>query len=303
MKKILVTGSNGLLGQKLTEAVLSSQSFELVATSKGPDRFVHKEGYVYQSLDVTDKEAVFETLQKHRPDAVIHTAAMTSVDACHVDREGAWQLNVEAVAHLVNACEQLDIHLIHLSTDFVFDGLNGPYREEDEVCPVSYYGETKVAAEKLFEKANCKWSIVRTILVYGILKDMSRSNIILWAKGALEQAKPINVVNDQRRMPTWAEDLATGCLLIAAKEAKGTFHLSGKNDLSIAEIVGKVAEFWALDSNLVTEVSSDTLNQDAKRPKVTGFILDKASKELGYQPHSFDEGLVAVSKQLKLLEK
>ncbi|HYK77194.1 MAG TPA: SDR family oxidoreductase [Daejeonella sp.] len=302
MKKIMVTGSNGLLGQKLTDSVLTNKQIELIATSKGADRHPRKGTYIYAELDVCDAENVRQVLEKYRPDAIIHTAAMTNVDSCENDKENCWLLNVKAVENLVRECERLNIHLIHLSTDFIFDGEDGPYTEEAEPNPLSYYGHTKLEAEKLVQAAKCPWAILRTIIVYGIVNDMSRSNIVLWAKGALEKNTPINVVNDQWRMPTLAEDLAECCLLAVEKKATGIYNASGKDMLSIMELVEQVADFWGLDKGLIRPISSKSLNQAAPRPVKTGFILDKTIRELGYQPHSFKEGLAIVDEQLKAYE-
>ena len=299
MKKILVTGSNGLLGQKITERVLKQKDVELIATSRGENRYPEKSGYVYADLDICDQARIREVLTKHRPDSVIHTAAMTNVDACEKNKEECYRLNVEAVRYLVSACKDLDIHLIHLSTDFIFDGENGPYSEEDEANPVSYYGQTKLDAEELIQNSSCRAAILRTIIVYGIVNDMSRSNIVLWAKSALEKGDPINVVDDQWRMPTLAEDLAECCILAAKKQAEGVFNASGKDMMSIIDLVREVADYWQLDKSLIMPISSSSLNQPARRPKRTGFILDKTIRELGYQPHSFREGLSIVDSQLR----
>ncbi|WP_316840437.1 SDR family oxidoreductase [Pedobacter gandavensis] len=302
MKTILVTGSNGLLGQKITERVLATKQFNLIATSKGANRYPIKEGYVYAEMDILNASNVEEIVGKYKPDAIIHTAAMTNVDTCEAQKELAYELNVKAVETLIKESEKLDVQLIHLSTDFVFDGENGPYDEEAPTCPVSYYGETKVAAEEALKKSNCKWAVLRTIIVYGIVSDMSRSNIILWAKAALEKGESINVVNDQWRMPTLAEDLADCCLLAVAKNAQGIYNASGKDMMSISELVYKVADFWNLDKGLIKEVSAATLNQTAKRPARTGFILDKTIHDLGYNPHSFEQGLELLNQQLLSLE-
>ena len=299
MKKILVTGSNGLLGQKITERVLKLKDVELIATSRGVNRYPEKAGYAYEDLNICDLAQIREVLTKHRPDSVIHTAAMTNVDTCEQDKELCYKLNVEAVGYLVSVCQELDIHLIHLSTDFIFDGEDGPYSEEDEANPVSYYGQTKLDAERLIQNSSCRAAILRTIIVYGIVNDMSRSNIVLWAKSALEKGEPINVVDDQWRMPTLAEDLAECCILAAKKQAEGVFNASGKDMMSIIELVQEVAEYWNLDKSLIKPISSSSLNQAAKRPKRTGFILDKTVRELGYKPHSFREGLSIVDSQLK----
>jgi dTDP-4-dehydrorhamnose reductase len=189
--------------------------------------------------------------------------------------------------------------LVHLSTDFIFDGENGPYKEEDKADPLSYYGQSKLDAENLilsFHTIN--YAILRTVLVYGVVDQMSRTNIVLWAKEALENGKRINVVNDQFRTPTLAEDLAEGCLLSAKKQIKGIFNISGKDFMSILELVYKVADFWKLNKNLITPSSSVGINQPAKRPPKTGFIIEKAISELEYKPHSFEDGLEILNQQL-----
>lgn len=301
MKTVLVTGSNGLLGQKITEQILTEKSVKsvnLIATNRGKNKYPVTEGYVYEEMDILDTAQVKAALEKYRPDALIHTAAMTNVDMCQEQNEACWQLNVAATQYLASLCEKMDIHFIYVSTDFVFDGLNGPYKEDDQPNPVSFYGESKLAAERITQQIKGDWAIIRTILVYGILSDMSRSNIVLWAKGTLEKGKSIKVVNDQWRMPTLAEDLAKACLLAVEHRANGIYHISGKDNMSIADLVRKVADFWNLDKSLITEVNSDSLGQEAKRPKKTGFILDKAMTDLNYQPHSFEEGLEIVREQL-----
>lgn len=302
MKKILVTGSNGLLGQKLTERILAKNDFELVATGKGVNRYAVKEGYTYAEMDILDAESIDNVIGKFLPDVVINTAAMTNVDTCETEKEECWALNVTAVEHLINSCKTHNAQLIHLSTDFIFDGLAGPYKEDAQPSPVSFYGESKLAAELLLQKSDIKWTILRTIIVYGIVSDMSRSNIILWAKGALEKGNPINIVNDQWRMPTLADDLAEICLLAAEKEAQGVFNASGKDMMSIIELVEQVADYYGLNKSLINPISSASLNQAAKRPVKTGFILDKSIKELGYNPHSFTEGIAIMEKQWNLLK-
>lgn len=300
MKSILVTGSNGLLGQKITERLLETNQFNLIATSKGANRFPVKEGYIYAEMDILDPENVKNVVEKFQPDAIIHTAALTNVDTCELEKELARELNVRAVKTLVSLCEMHNIQLVHLSTDFIFDGAHGPYDEVAAPNPLSYYGITKLEAEEVIKNSTCRWAILRTILVYGILKDMSRSNIVLWAKGALEKGEPIKVVNDQWRMPTLAEDLADCCLLAVAKDARGVYNASGKDMMSVSELVERVADFWHLDKSLITQISSEDLKQTAKRPVRTGFILDKTISDLGYKPRSFEEGLAIVDEQLKL---
>ena len=301
MKKIIVTGSNGLLGQKVTALSFQDPEIELIATSIGPNRHNLKDGYTYEELDVLDLDRLNELVEIYQPDSIIHTAAMTNVDACEAERAKCYALNVQSVKNLVDVCGRRDIQLVHLSTDFIFDGENGPYTEEAEPNPLSYYGETKLESELILKNSSCRWAILRTIIVYGVVNDMSRSNIVLWAKGALEKGEPIHVVNDQWRMPTLAEDLAACCLLAVKKNASGVFNVSGKDLMSILEIVERVADHYGLNKSLIKAISAESLNQAAKRPKKTGFILDKAIVELGYSPHSFEEGMAFMDKQLKSL--
>lgn len=303
MKRILVTGSNGLLGQKLIDLCLSDPEVVLIATSKGINRHPLDKSFIYEDMDILNLPQMEAVVKKHHPDVIINTAAMTNVDACESDQENCYALNVEAVESLIGICERNDIQLIHLSTDFIFDGENGPYSEDDLPNPLSYYGQTKLEAEELLKNSSCRWVILRTIIVYGIVNDMSRSNIILWAKSALEKGNPINVVDDQWRMPTLAEDLATCCLLAAKRNAQGVFNASGKDMLSIIELVRKVAEYWGLDQSLIKPISAESLNQAAKRPKRTGFLLEKAEQVLSYHPRSFEQGLAFVDAQLKALQR
>lgn len=299
--KILITGSNGLLGQKLVKLLADKEGVELLATSKGENRMSSKDGYQYQSLDITNQNQVNNIFNVFKPNAIINTAAMTNVDACESEKELCWDLNVNAVKNLIEASKKHNTHLVHLSTDFVFDGEKGPYKETDVPNPLSYYGKSKHAAEKLLQESNIKWSIARTIIVYGVAEKMSRSNIVLWAKEALEKGNPLTIVDDQFRSPTLAEDLAMGCWLIAEKKSEGIYHLSGKDLMSIIELVNRVADFYGYDKSIISPITSSSLNQAAKRPPKTGFVLDKAINDLGYSPCSFEEGLAIVTEQLKTI--
>jgi dTDP-4-dehydrorhamnose reductase len=301
MKKILITGSNGLLGQKIVYALLKRGNVEIIATSSGENRLIEKNGYQYEPLDISKKTEVESILKKHKPDVIINTAAMTNVDACESRKEECFAINVMGVQNFVDVIDDhlKHSHFIHLSTDFVFDGEKGSeYLETDTPNPLSYYAWSKYESEKILQRSNIKWAIARTIIVYGIVDNMSRSNIVLWAKDALSKGQKINVVDDQFRAPTLAEDLAEGCILIAEKGATGIYHLSGPETFSVLELVYKVADFWKLDKSLITPSKSDTLNQAAKRPPRTGFIIDKAKKDLGYGPRSFEEGLKILDAQL-----
>ena len=300
MKTVLITGSNGLLGQKLILQLLSlPQEFKIIATSKGENRFFTDKDFHYVDLDISKKNEVDELFKIHNPSIVINTAAITNVDICEDEKELCWKINVDSVDNLVSACELNNAHLIHLSTDFIFDGLSGPYDENAIANPLSFYGESKVASEKIVSNATCPWTIVRTVLVYGTAQNLSRSNIVLWAKSALEKGQIINVVNDQFRTPTLAEDLADGCVKIAQQSKTGIYNISGDEFMSILELVERVANYFELTKENINVISSLTLNQAAKRPMITGFNIQKAIKDLAYSPVSFEQGLSIVKAQLK----
>ena len=290
--KILITGANGLLGQHLVKLILNATKHEVQATSKREPRQVIQDNRIhYYSLDITDGMAVNLMMEKLAPDIIIHCAALTQVDECEQQPIKAWEINVTATRFLVDAAKKINAFMVFVSTDFVFDGIHGPYRETDDVNPVSYYGSTKVAAEKAVSESGLPYAIVRTCLLYGNILFGTRSNIVNWVKENLEAGKKIKVVSDQWRTPTYIEDLAKGIVLIAEKKATGLFHISGKDFLSPYDMAIATADYLHLDKILIEKVDASVFTQPAKRPATTGFIIDKAKEVLGYDPVSFREGL------------
>ncbi|GAB7257284.1 SDR family oxidoreductase [Polaribacter sp. OB-PA-B3] len=287
MKKVIITGSNGLLGQSLLNLLLKSKdSYGVYGFSKGKNRS-GREDFNYTTLDITDKVLLIDTVSKIKPDFIINTAAMTNVDACEDSRETCHKLNVEVVESLKGISKKLKIHLIHISSDFIFDGKKGYYKESDVPNPLSYYGESKLKSEQVLLNSEIDFTILRTILVYGKVFDMSRSNIVLWVKNMLESGKEITIVDDQFRMPTYVEELALACKIVIDKKAKGIFNISSDKLLSVYEIAQQIAEVFNLNKNLIKPISTKTLNQKATRPAKTGFDLTKTNKELGFKTNSF----------------
>lgn len=299
VKKVLITGSNGLLGQKLIDLYLDQPNKELYAVGRGPNRHPVKSGYTYFDLDLSQTQELTRMLNQVKPDTLIHAAAMTQVDDCENNPELCYQMNVEVTQSLASYCAQQEAHCILVSTDFIFDGTADLYTEEALPNPLSVYGKSKMEAENKVQQSGADYSILRTVLVYGVVADMSRSNIVLWAKNALENNQPIQVVNDQWRMPTLAEDLAMGCFLAENKQEFGIFNISGKDLLRIDNLVSEVARFWNLNEELISTTDSQSLNQAAQRPPRTCFDLTKSRTVLGYEPRSFVEGLHIVQSQLQ----
>jgi dTDP-4-dehydrorhamnose reductase len=293
--KILITGTNGLLGQYLAK-ILLEKNYAVFATGKGPARisFHSHPLYQYHEMDIADTTAVAHVMQAIHPDVVVHAAAMTQVDDCELDPQQCERVNVQGTANVLMEAEQYSRHFIYISTDFVFDGETGNYSEEDDLKPISFYGFTKMQAEAIVQTGDISWSIVRTCLVYGNVLQGTRSNIISWVRENLQQGKNIRVVADQYRTPTYVEDLAKGIALIIEQKAEGIYHLSGKDLLTPYDMALKTAAFLNLDAKYIEKVDAATFTQPGKRPPKTGFNgfnIDKARRDLGYEPISFEEGL------------
>lgn len=289
-KTILITGSNGLLGQKLVRRLLKkaqTQDINIVAVSRGASRLPFTEGYIYESIELTDFDKVEACLFKYLPDVVIHTAAITQVDICEENPDDCYLQNVKVLDRFLAYCATYRVHFCYISTDFVFDGTAGPYTEADTPNPISVYGYSKLAAENAVQNTLSNWSIVRTVLVYGINETNSRPNFPYWVKEKLENGETISVVNDQFRTPTCVEDLAWACIEIALNNKQGIYHISGEEMMSIEEFARKAADFWHLPQENIKSMDSSGIKNAFLRPPKTGFIIEKAKKELGYKPRKF----------------
>lgn len=291
--KILLTGANGLLGQNLVYSLFMS-GHTVVATGKGPCRFDYSgsDRVRYYELDIVDYQD-WKRLQEREEsfDQIIHGAALTQVDHCELNKEEAYNVNVKAVQYLLELFEPQKTPILYVSTDFVFDGEKGNYDEEDATGPVNWYGQTKVDAENLVRKYEGPWSIARTCLVYGQVRYGTRANIISWVKENLENDRPIKVVSDQWRTPTFVLDLVAGILLMIDKKVEGIFHISGEEGMTPYDIAIQTAKHFGLNEELIEKVDAGVFSQPGKRPPRTGFNISKAKRELGFQPVSFNMGL------------
>ncbi|MBC8083286.1 MAG: SDR family oxidoreductase [Hymenobacter sp.] len=296
--RILITGSNGLLGQKLVALLRQQPAAEVIATSRGSNKLAGLyPGLRFVALDVTSQEEVEAVVARVRPTHLVHTAAMTNVDECELNQIPCWLQNVTAVEYLVAACVAHNVHLTYVSTDFVFSGEEGPLTEEAIPGPINFYGESKLAAERIVQASPLAWAIVRTVLVYGTAHDYGRTNIVLWVRDSLRAGKQIQVVADQFRTPTLAEDLAQGCWLVARQNATGIYHISSSELLTPYQMALQVADYFQLDKSLIIKADESTFTQPAKRPPRTGFVISKAQRELGYQPHDFRSGIALLARQ------
>jgi dTDP-4-dehydrorhamnose reductase len=289
--KVLVTGANGLLGQHLVDALIKA-GYEVVAIGRGESRLpFNPTDYTWYNVDIATELSVHDCFRAEKPDVVVHAAAMTQVDECEQNQEICERINVQGTSHVIVNAEMYARHLVYISTDFVFDGEKGNYKEDDDMGPVNWYGFTKMQAESLVETCDMPWTIVRTCLVYGNALTGTRSNIISWVRENLQANKPIKVVSDQVRTPTYVEDLVTGILQIIEKNAEGPFHISGKDVLTPYDMAIKAAAYFGLDAGLMTRVDASVFSQPGRRPLKTGFDISHAQEVLGYEPISFDAAI------------
>jgi dTDP-4-dehydrorhamnose reductase len=289
--RILITGSNGLLGQKLVKQI-QNRKIDYIATSKGENRNPDCNPANYASMDICSVEEIVRVFNNFLPTHIIHTAAITNVDTCELNPKECHETNVLSTNYLFNEAIKIGAHFQLLSTDFIFDGKKGNYKETDEPNPLSVYAKSKVDSENFLLHSSYKnFSIVRTIIVYGIANNLSRTNIVCWAKEALSMGQEMRIIDDQFRAPTWADDLAWACLRICELNKIGIYHICGPETMSIYQIVERVAKYFNLSTKTLIRTDSSTLNQPAKRPPRTGFDLTKSKNELGYNPKSLEETL------------
>jgi dTDP-4-dehydrorhamnose reductase len=294
-KRILVIGSNGMLGQRTISFFCKQTNFEILGCSI-EDKPV-TDNYDYYCCDLTKRESVKKIIFDFYPDFIINAAAFTNVDLSEIEREIAWKVNVKGVEYLAEAARVLDSHLIHISSDYIFDGTNGPYAENAKPNPLGYYGRTKLASENALKISGSVHTILRTNVLFGIAE--SRPDFVRWVINSLRDKKQIRIVTDQFNNPTFINDLVQAISKIIEFKREGIYHIGGRDFLSRFEFSEKIADFFNLDRSLIKPIETEELNQRARRPLKSGLITLKAETELGFKPHTIQESLVMIKKELK----
>lgn len=295
--RILITGSNGMLGQRAVQFYSSKENVELLATSVEEKSVLDSVEYI--SCDIKCRDEIKKVVHDYYPDFIIHTAAFTNVDLSEKLREDAWKINVKGVEYIAEAARAIDAHIIHLSTDYVFDGKDGPYSENATPNPVGYYGRTKLASENALRISGTFFTILRTNVLYGIAPN-SRPDFVRWVINSLEKSDSIRIVKDQINNPTFIDDLVQAINKIIEFRKTGIYNIGGKVFLSRYDFTLRIADYFGLDKNLITPITTEELKQPAKRPLKSGLLILKAETELGYRPHTIIESLAAMKKELDL---
>lgn len=293
--RILITGSNGMLGQRAVQFYLKNENVELLATSVEEKSLIENVDYI--SCDIKDRNSIKKIILDYCPDFIIHTAAFTNVDLSEKLREDAWKINVKGVEYISEAARAIDTHIIHISTDYIFDGKDGPYSENAVPNPLGYYGRTKLASENALRISNTFFTILRTNVLYGIALN-SRPDFVRWVVSSLDENKNIRIVNDQINNPTFIDDLVQAINKIIEFKKTGIFNVGGIEFLSRYDFTLRIADYFNLDKKLITPVRTEELKQSARRPLKSGLIILKAETELGYKPHSIDESFFVMKREM-----
>lgn len=288
MKTILITGANGLLGQKLVKDF--HPQYKVIACDLHPQSYLSLPDFSYESLNVTDRRQLGFQMSLYHPEVVVNAAAYTDVDGCEIHKDEAWAVNVGGVKNLVNLCKKEKIKVIHLSTDYVFNGEEGPYSEDDSPDPVNFYGETKLESERIIKDSGIDFLIIRTNVLYGF-GNRVKPNFFLSLMDKLSKNERIKIVTDQFNNPTLVDNLSWCILEMAEKDVSGVYHVGGSEYLSRYNFAVKVANSFDFDRNNIVPSKTELLQQEAKRPHRGGLKTDRAQKVLDTRLLSADEGL------------
>lgn len=297
MKRVLITGSNGLLGQKLVELFSHSSSYGVYLTSLEESSIFGETTLPYKQVDLSKRQDVRRLVDEIEPEIIINTAALTNVDLCETNRELAWKSNVDSIENLMHGAKLVGAGIIHFSTDYVFDGTAGPYAEYDRPNPLSYYGRTKLASENILTTSGIQYTIVRTMVLYGVAQAI-KLNFALWLLKSLSENKPIRVVDDQLGNPTLADDLAYAVLKIVELGRTGLYHIAGHDIVSRYEFAIRFAEMFKFNKKLITASKTSALEQAAHRPLKSGLVTLKAETDLGVRLSGVEHGLRVFKSQI-----
>ena len=295
-KRVLVVGSNGMLGQRTISFFSKHTNFEILGCSVEEKPVTNNYEYCY--CDLTKRENVKKIIYDFYPDFIINAAAFTNVDLSEIEREMAWKVNVKGVEYLAETARVLDSHLIHISSDYIFDGTNGPYAENAKPNPLGYYGRTKLASENALKISGSVHTILRTNVLFGIAN--SRPDFVRWVINSLKDKKRIRIVTDQFNNPTFIDDLVQAISKVIEFKKDGIYHIGGRDFLSRFEFTEKIADYFDLNKSLIGAIKTEELNQKARRPLKSGLITLKAETELGFKPHTILESLIMMKKELKI---
>ncbi len=283
--KLLITGASGLLGSKLVELALDAGHNVFSLYNEHPAK-----GNQPIRVDLRDAEEVRSILANHAPDAVIHTASITDVDFCERNPSLAMDVNGKATGIVASACRELNSFLVYVSTDYVFDGQTGRYKEEDKPNPLNAYGQSKLLGEQMVSNLGMDHCTVRTSAMFGCGRE-HRPNMGTWLLDQLSTGQTVKVINGQYTSPTLSTHLAKMLLEVTERRLTGIIHLAGANRMNRYEFAVRLAQEFKFNTALVEPVAPDSANWYAKRPLDSSLNIEKASHVLNVKPMMVDDEL------------
>lgn len=287
MRKALIIGASGLVGNYLYKNI--SPEYEIIGTFQNYslDNLIH--------LDITDKNAVRQVIYDSKPDFVFLPAAFTNVDLCEEKKELCWQINVEGVQNVASLLKGTQTKLTYFSTDYIFDGKNGPYSEDDAPSPLSVYGASKLEAEKIIAHLLNNFLIIRTTCIYGW--EPQQKNFVLNLIKRINRKETVRVPIDQVTTPTYSGELSEISFRLAREDKRGIYNVASSSLISRYDFAILVAEIFGLDKNLIYGIKTQDLSQKAKRPLKGGLKIDKIKRELGVDMLTAKESLLRMKKE------
>lgn len=296
---VLVVGANSKVAEALSRVFRGNGRKNIIfaSTESEPPKYYGNE-FQFITLDLNSRKDIKHVCFSKQPQFIINTTAFTNVDLCETERKKAWTVNVSFVENLVNVCRLIDSHLIHFSTDYIFDGNSGPYTETSTPNPLSYYGKTKLASENICLTGNISCSIIRTNVLYGATLKL-KPDFVLWVLNRLKEQKPFFVVNDQFSNPTLTDDIALLIEKLLVIPKSGIFHTGGQDWISRYQFAQIIARVFKFDQSLVGEIKTTDLHQPATRPLKAGLITLSTETSLGVKFCSVENGLLTMRRQLQ----
>ena len=294
-KRVLITGANGLLGQNLVKTLLNDFEIYGIGNKKQPS--LNLQNYGYEPCDISKRDKVRELVKSFEPHVIVNAAAFTDVDGSEDNKELCWRVNVTGVENLVYAAKKVNAFLIHVSTDYVFDGSAEVYDEDSKPNPLGFYGRSKLAGENALIASDLRWAIARTMVLYGTGINLG-SNFAMWLIEKLSKNEAVTIVDDQFGHPTLADDLARAIRKIIELGSTGIFNVVGSEYINRYDFALKLADVFDFDKKLIGPIKTEDLQQKAPRPLKSRFILDKVEKELGIQMSDAEAGLRILKQQL-----
>ena len=277
-KKVFITGSGGMLGTEISSNEDYNYSFVPTALNPSSDRQI--------KLDITDNQSVNYLIQRHNPDIIINCAAFTDVDNAEINKQKAHDINVNGLSNLIKNSKS-NTKIIHISSDYVFNGIDFPFYEDSSTFPLSYYGKTKLEAENILIGSNRKYMIIRP----NVLFNYKGVNFFTFVYNALINNQKINVVVDQISNPTYVPSLVKIILDSIVLDCNGIFHYGSHASISRYDFAVKIAKTFNLNIDLINPVDSKFLKQKAIRPNNSTLSCQKIQNYVDVEIDTIEHNL------------